>query len=152
MLVLGAEAVLARALRRLEAPHGGRASAAAAAAAEQLRKAPVFDEVIGRAGLYDSVRENLAPSGFRLCWNRSDAEMYIRSPPGASWFEYRLVAHIDAPLRHCLAPLHERDLIQRYQPVFVEPHQDIGPSGPHHAVIRTLSRVWSVYVETVFEL
>jgi len=149
LAVLEAEEVLSKVLKRLEAP--GRGSRAAVAA-EKLRKEPVFAEVVRHAGLYDSASTALAPSDFTLCWKRDDAEMYIRSPPGATWFEYRLVARIDAPLRHCLVPLHERDLIIKYQPVFTEPHREIGPQGKHYAVVRTLSKVLAFYIETVFEL
>lgn len=147
--VLEAEALLAKALKNMEAR--GRSSRAAAAA-QRLRKEPIFSEVARHVGLYDSASANLAPSDFTLSWKRSDAEMYIRSPPGATWFEYRLVASIDASLRHCLAPLHERDLIRSYQPIFVEPHRDLAPPKRHHAIVRTLSRVMSVYIETIFEL
>ena len=53
---------------------------------------------------------------------------------------------------HCMAPLHERELILKYQPVFVEPHRDLIRPQPHHAVVRTLARILGFYIETVFEL
>ncbi|CAK0819135.1 unnamed protein product, partial [Prorocentrum cordatum] len=88
----------------------------------------------------------------RQCWETDDACMWVHAPSGESWFEYRLVAYIDFPLRHCLVPLHERDLIIKYQPVFTEPHREIGPQGKHYAVVRTLSKILAFYIETIFEL
>lgn len=148
-LVLSAESVLSSALQKLEGLH---VSSKAKTAAKEIRAAPLFSEVLRHIGLYDSARATLAPAGFDLCWKRNNTAMYFRSPPGASWFEFRVVAQIDAPLRHCLAPLHERDLIQKYQPVFVEPHLDLDTPSKHYAVIRTLSRIMTFYIETIFEL
>ncbi|CAK0909166.1 unnamed protein product [Prorocentrum cordatum] len=85
--------------------------------------------------------------GARQCWETDDACMWVHAPSGESWFEYRLVAYIDFPLRHCLVPLHERDLIIKYQPVFTEPHREIGPQGKHYAVVRTLSKILAFYIE-----
>lgn len=145
--VLQAEIVLAKALNRL-----GKAGPASAGAAAQLRNATIFAEVVAQAQLYESFRSMLAAPGFMLCWEQEGAQLSVRSPKGATWFEYRLVASMDAPLHQCLAPLYERDLIHRNQPTFVEPHVKIGAGQRHHAVVRTLSRVMSVYVETLFEL
>lgn len=39
----------------------------------------------------------------------------------------------ESPIRH------ERELILKYQPVFVEPHRDLLPPRPHHALVRTLA-------------
>ena len=47
---------------------------------------------------------------------------------------------------------HERELILKYQPVFVEPHRDLIKPAPHHAMVRTLARILGFYIETVFEL
>ena len=49
---------------------------------------------------------------------------------------------------HCMAPLHERELILKYQPVFGEPHRDLIEPQPHHAVVRTLARILGFYIET----
>lgn len=147
-LVLEAETVLARALRRLD-----EAGPRAVEAARHVRESPVFALVQRRARQYDSVRETLATgTNFRQCWETDDARMWVHAPSGESWFEYRMVARIDFPLRHCLVPLHERDLIIKYQPVFAEPHREIGPQGKHYAVVRTLSQIITFYIETIFEL
>eukprot|EP00439_Symbiodinium_sp_Y106_P020721 s6882_g2.t1 len=147
--VLEAEAVIAKALARLEAPNAGTA---ALEAAKELRSTPVFAEVQRVSTLYDSARATLQPTRFKQVWARPDAEFYVRSAPRASWFEYKIVAQIDHPLVNCMAPLHERELILKYQPVFVEPHRDLIPPKPHHAIVRTLARILSFYVETIFEL
>ena len=78
MQVLEAEAVLGRALRRLEKPE-----------ASALRRSAVFQEVQRYAELFDSARETLRATRFKKVWQKEDAEFYVSSPPGASWFEYK---------------------------------------------------------------
>lgn len=51
-----------------------------------------------------------------------------------------------------IAARQERELILKYQPVFVEPHRDLIKPTPHHGVVRTLARILGFYIETVFEL
>ncbi|CAJ1445646.1 unnamed protein product [Effrenium voratum] len=140
-----AEAVLAKALKRLE-------SGQPAQAKDELRESEVFQDVLRYTELFDSARATLQPTRFKKVWSRPDAEFYVRSAPGASWFEYKIVAQIEQSLVNCMAPLHERELILKYQPVFVEPHRDLLPPRPHHALVRTLARIMGFYIETVFEL
>eukprot|EP00913_Durusdinium_trenchii_P020999 g19732.t1 len=73
--LLEAEAVLGKALKRLE--QGGRQQALAA-------------------------QEMLS---FNSVWSRPDAEFFVRSPPGSTWFEYKVVAQIEQNLVNCMAPL-----------------------------------------------
>ncbi|CAJ1355143.1 unnamed protein product [Effrenium voratum] len=144
VLVLEAEAVLAKALKRLESGQPAQA--------KELRESEVFQDVLRYTELFDSARATLQPTRFKKVWSRPDAEFYVRSAPGASWFEYKIVAQIEQSLVNCMAPLHERELILKYQPVFVEPHRDLLPPRPHHALVRTLARIMGFYIETVFEL
>lgn len=146
--VLEAEAVLARALHHL----GTRDGVKGDAAATNILQSRVFAEVFQRVQQYDSVSSVLESSNFKLVWEQDDARLWIHSPAGATWFEYRLVANVNASLRHCLVPLHERDLIIEYQPVFIKPHEQLGPAKRHHVIVRTLSKVLTFKVEAIFEL
>lgn len=146
--VLKAELVLAKALKKVTGPGNQKDSKAL----DRLRRSPIFIKVSDYADLYNSARRNLEDDAFNLVWESEDAKMFVKSTAGGTSFEYKLVARIDAPLRSCLAPLHERDLMQQYQPMFIEPHMELLPSQRHHGVVRTLSRVLSVTVESVFEL
>ena len=145
--LLEAEAVLGKAMKRLE--HGNNQQEIAA---QDLRSSSVYQEVLRYSKLYDSARATLQPTRFKRVWSRPDAEFFVRSPPGSTWFEYKVVAQIDQTLVNCMAPLHERELILKYQPVFVEPHRDLITPTPHHAVVRTLARILGFYIETIFEL
>ncbi|CAK9028127.1 unnamed protein product [Durusdinium trenchii] len=145
--LLEAEAVLGKALKRLE--QGGRQQALAA---QELRESAVYKEVVRYSELFDSARATLQPTRFNSVWSRPDAEFFVRSPPGSTWFEYKVVAQIEQNLVNCMAPLQERELILKYQPVFVEPHRDLIKPTPHHGVVRTLARILGFYIETVFEL
>lgn len=145
--LLDVEAVLGKAVKRLE--QGGKQQAAAA---EDLRRSTMYQEVLRYSQLFDSARATLQPTRFKRVWSRDDAEFFVRSAPGATWFEYKIVAQIDQSLVNCMAPLHERELILKYQPVFVEPHRDLIKPTAHHALVRTLARILGFYIETVFEL
>ena len=86
MQVLEAEAVLGKALRRLEASKRHPE-------AEELRASEVYQAVLRYATLFDSARQTLRATRFKRVWQREDAEFYVRSPPGASWFEYKAAGY-----------------------------------------------------------
>jgi len=154
--VLEAEAVLAKALGALEQPGGGCSGpdphGAPGRAAARLRASRVYAEVAGRAAEYDAFARVLAPAGFRLAWESEGSCLWVHAPPGATWFEYKLVCKINAPVSHYLAYGNEHDLLPQHEPMLVGEPRYLGRVHPLLLVSRSLMGILGLRVELLFEV
>jgi len=148
-LFVEAEACLARTLAELEAPEAGADSADAA---RRMRNSPTFQDVVQRVEQFDEFSPLLQPSGFANLWSKEDAALYVNAPPGATWFEYKVVALIDGSLGEVAVSLNELDLQIKYQKMLLRAPSVIGPKKRHVMVTHSLLKLLMFRIEMITEV
>jgi hypothetical protein len=148
-LFVEAEAGLARTLADLEAPEVG---ADGADAAKRIRTSPAFQAVLRRVEQFDNFTPLLQPSGHANLWSKEDAALYVNAPPGATWFEYKVVAFIDGSLGEVAVALNELDLQIKYQKMLVRAPCTIGPKKRHLMVTHSLLKLLMFRIEMITEV
>jgi len=148
VLFVEAEAGLASTLADLESPEAGTDGADAA---RKIRTSDTFQNVLRRVEQFDAFSHMLQPSGQTNLWSKADAALYVNAPPGATWFEYKVVALIDGSLREIAVALNELDLQVKYQKMVLRAPSTIGPRRRHLVVIHSILKLLMFRVEFVTE-
>eukprot|EP00929_Paragymnodinium_shiwhaense_P031053 TRINITY_DN17482_c0_g1_i2.p1 TRINITY_DN17482_c0_g1~~TRINITY_DN17482_c0_g1_i2.p1 ORF type:complete len:472 (-),score=87.57 TRINITY_DN17482_c0_g1_i2:624-2039(-) len=160
-LALEAEAVLVgyldRVTERLRKCGGSPVGAdstgtAAVSAARRVRESAICKEVLFRTGQFSSLQSVLAPSDFKLRWQKKDACLWVHAPAGETWFEYKIAGLVDSPLHLIWLMLDELDLQPRYQTMLCASPQEIGPQQRHLLRTRSLISMLVFRVELIIEV
>merc|ERR1712107_630157 len=124
----------------------------AAEAAESLRQSKVWGAVLERMTQYEKFDRSLEPSGFKLIWDNQCGQLWLHAPPGATWFEYKLVCDVEAPLTHCLAYSQEVELVPKFEPQIVGVPLLLGFVQPLLLTVRLLFAILVFRVELIFQV
>jgi hypothetical protein len=149
--VLQAEEVLARALARLKA---GELGGDAEEAASDIISSDVYARVHRRCRQYDDLKKSLGErnESQKLVWEGEGSQLWVFAPAGESWFEYKVICDIDAPLTHCIAYGTEVDMIPEYEPNIIGEPQLLGDVNPFVTVMRLVIGVLILRVELIYEI
>lgn len=146
--VLEAEIAMARAVKALESiPYGeGEVDLSL------LQQTPVFEMLTSRVRRLETVARCLETDNFTLAWETGGSHMSVYCPSGSTWFQYKLVTDLEAPLTHCLAYTSELDLVSKYEPMVLQPPELLGPFHPLLLCTRTLLGFGPVRCELLMEI
>eukprot|EP00747_Dinoflagellata_sp_TGD_P221259 gnl/TRDRNA2_/TRDRNA2_93116_c0_seq1.p1 gnl/TRDRNA2_/TRDRNA2_93116_c0~~gnl/TRDRNA2_/TRDRNA2_93116_c0_seq1.p1 ORF type:complete len:616 (+),score=80.49 gnl/TRDRNA2_/TRDRNA2_93116_c0_seq1:98-1945(+) len=154
--LLDAEAVLLKALAKLGA-------LGVHAATRVVLHAPVFQQVASglakcRAvgNLLEEMRQMSSASSEQLqpALSQSGLRLWVQVPERGSetWFTFRALFKIDAPLHACIVATHETDLQPRWLPFSVSALEAVGPQGPLCKVVHAVYSILSFKAEMLYEV
>lgn len=122
-----------------------------------FRSSVVYRAVATRIQQYLMVGDRtLAPTmnsePLSLVCEQEGVKVFVYAPPGESWFVYRVVIEIDAPLAHCMVVGNELDLKTEWQPNLVETPQCFGDRKRLHLITQSMFSVLFLTIDIVIEV